>query len=331
MITGKGITPDGQAASGRRGCSVVIRALNEEKHIGRLLTGIGQQSVDDVEIILVDSGSIDATVAIAKQYTVKVVNISPEEFTFGRSLNRGIEAAQGEFIVVASAHVYPIYPDWLEKLLAPFDDPKVALSYGKQRGNAKTKFSEQLFFRQWFPDESRLRQGHPFCNNANAAIRRSLWEQHPYDEMLSGLEDLAWAKWAMEQGYSIAYVADAEVIHVHDESLQQVLNRFRREAMAFKNIFPQETFRFHTFLRLYFTNVINDALHAFRQGVALKHLTSILSFRLAQFWGTYLGYRRAGPLTEKLRWVFYYPPGFSTKHPPQVRDTQPIDYGDVEV
>jgi len=49
------------------GCSIVIRAYNEEKNIGRLLMGINQQTIKkDVEVILVDSGSTDDTVVVAK-------------------------------------------------------------------------------------------------------------------------------------------------------------------------------------------------------------------------------------------------------------------------
>jgi cellulose synthase/poly-beta-1,6-N-acetylglucosamine synthase-like glycosyltransferase len=105
-----------------------------------------------------------------------VVHIAPQEFTFGRSLNCGLAHASGEFAVIASAHVYPVYPDWLERLLAPFADPQVGLAYGKQRGDGATRFSEGQIFAHWFPDASQLYQPHPFCNNANAAIRRSLWQ-----------------------------------------------------------------------------------------------------------------------------------------------------------
>ena len=56
-------------------CSIVIRAYNEEKHIGRLLEGIRQQTIKDVEVILVDSGSTDSTVAIAESYGAKIVRI----------------------------------------------------------------------------------------------------------------------------------------------------------------------------------------------------------------------------------------------------------------
>ena len=103
--------------------SIVIRCYNEERHIGRLLSGIMQQTLSDVEIVVVDSGSTDATLTIAARYPVRVVSMTPEEFSFGRSLNRGIEAASGDHIVICSAHVYPTYRDWLERLLAPFADP----------------------------------------------------------------------------------------------------------------------------------------------------------------------------------------------------------------
>jgi len=306
-------------------CSIVIRAYNEEKHIGRLLSGIMQQTVTDWEIILVDSGSTDATVAIARRFPVQVVHIRPEEFTFGRSLNLGIRQARGEFIVIASAHVYPVYPDWLERLLAPFDDPQVALTYGKQRGNAVSKFSEHQIFARWFPEHSNFRQSHPFCNNANAAIRRALWEQHPYDETLTGLEDVAWARWAMDQGYAVAYVAEAEVVHVHNETPRGVFNRYRREAMAFKRIFPEAHFNLWDLFRLFTSNVVSDLWHAARQGEVHRHLGSILWFRWMQFWGTYQGYRHAGPVTAQLRQTFYYPRGLRPSAEPR-RDVEPIRY-----
>src|SRR3990172_12380919 len=89
-------------------CSIVIRAYKEERHIGRLLAGILRQTVRDVEIVLVDSGSPDATLAIASRYPVRLVHIEPGSFSFGRSLNAGCAKARGEFIVIASAHVYPV-------------------------------------------------------------------------------------------------------------------------------------------------------------------------------------------------------------------------------
>ncbi len=307
-------------------CSIVIRAYNEAEHIGRLLYGISQQTVQNVEIILVDSGSTDETVEIAQQYPVKVVNIAPSAFTFGRSLNLGIRYARGEFIVMASAHVYPVYPDWLENLLAPFSEPAVAVTYGKQRSPQDAKFSEQQIFVRWYPEISDLRQIHPFCNNANAAIRRRLWEQHPYDETLTGLEDLAWAQWAMEKNYAVAYVAEAEIIHVHNETPRQVYNRYRREAIAFKRLYPDEEFSFWDFLRLWTGNTVSDLWHAGQQKQLWRHWRDVFWFRFMQFWGTYQGYKQSGPLTWQLRQTFYYPHGWRLTGETKQRAVEPIRY-----
>lgn len=308
-------------------CSIVIRAFNEEKHIGRLLDGIAQQTVKDVQVILVDSGSSDNTVAIARKHKVDVVTISPHEFTFGRSLNVGVSQARADLVLIASAHVYPVYPDWIERMLEPFKDEKIALVYGKQRGVDASQFSEQQIFTHWYPDDSQPQQDHPFCNNANAAIRKALWQEHPYDESLPGLEDLEWAQWTFDQGYKIAYIAEAEIIHVHNESWRGVHKRYTREGMAFKQIYPQETFSIIDLVRLFLKNSFSDMGEAIRQRVFWRQFANILRFRWMQFHGTYLGYKRSGPLTWQLKQSFYYPRGNGEKNGnPSRRNVKPISY-----
>ena len=308
-------------------CSIIIRAYNEEKYIGRLLEGIQRQTLKDVDVILVDSGSTDSTVSIAESYGARVVRIPSAEFTFGRSLNYGIKEAKREFVVIASAHVYPVYPDWLETLLHPFQDERVAVAYGKQRGPEFAKFSEQQIFHQWYPDFSKPNQETAFCNNANAAIRKSLWEENNYDETLTGLEDLAWAKWAKEQGHSIAYISEAEIIHVHNETPRGVYNRYRREAMALRKIYPEAHFNFYDFLRLTITNILSDLWHAARarEGVLLKNISSIFWFRFMQFHGTRMGHRETSLVTPQLREIFYYARGKKGKDESK-REVEPIQY-----
>ncbi len=315
-------------------CSIIIRAFNEEKHIGKLLYGIQQQTVKNVQTILVDSGSTDRTREIGKEYGVTLVQIEPEQFTFGRSLNYGIENAKAEILVLASAHVYPVYPDWLEHLIRPFEHSKVAICYGKQRGASQTKYSEHQVFKHWFPEFSQNPQDHPFCNNANLAVRKNLWEQHPYDEQLPALEDLAWAKWAFSKGWQMVYAAEAEVIHVHQESWKQVANRYRREGMAFKQINPDARFNLIDLVRLFYINVGADLASAKRENVLSQNIGSILRFRWSQFWGTYLGYKDSQTLlTWQLRKNFYYPNstvsrGSYLTHPAKQR--APIQYSNLD-
>jgi rhamnosyltransferase len=308
-------------------CSVIIRAFNEAAHIGRLLEGIARQSAVRAQVIVVDSGSTDATVRIAELHNARVLHIPSGEFTFGHSLNLGLRATSHDYVVLASAHVYPVYPDWIERLLDPFKDPKVAIVYGKQRGGPGGHFSERQIFRHWYPDADPGDRSGPFCNNANAAIRRGLWEKHPYDESLTGLEDVAWAKWAQQEGYTVHYAPQAEIIHIHHEAPRGVYNRYRREAMAFKRIFTEAHFNLYDFVRLAGSNILSDLAHARREARLRHHMLSIVWFRAAQFWGTYQGYRHAGPVTQQLRETFYYPRGHAVSEGAE-RPVAPIRYRD---
>lgn len=306
--------------------SIVIRARNEEDNIERLLFGISKQTLDNVETILVDSGSTDSTLSIAAKYPVKTVHIQPENFTFGRSLNHGVEAASGDIIVIISAHCYPVYPDWLEQLVKPLEKEAYAISYGKQRGGDSNHFSEQQIFRQYFPDNSLIPQGHPYSHNANAAIKKSLWKHNHYNENLTGLEDLAWSSWAMESGYSIAYVAEAEIIHLHDETLKQVYNRYKREAIAMKQILPNSSFTLWTFNKKWIKSVLRDMNQARKEGCFKENWWSIVWFRLMQYWATYRGFHYSGKIDAQLHRAFYYPPDILEQRLPQKRSIDPIFY-----
>lgn len=306
-------------------CSVVVRAFNEEAHIGRLLAGIERQTLRPVEVVLVDSGSTDATVPIAARWGARVVRIAPEEFSFGRALNRGIAEARGALIAMASAHVYPVWEDWLERLLQPFEDPRVSLSYGQQRGGPTTRHSEHRLFARWFPEQSNPDQPHDFCNNANAAVRREAWARHPYDEALTGLEDVDWGRRARARGERIAYVAEARIVHVHDEAPARVYQRYRREAIALRQIYPESHFSAWDFLRLLAANVASDWASALREGRLRASLVDVALFRSLQFAGTWRGFHEAH-LGSQLKRRLYYPPAAREAGPPEPRTARRIEY-----
>jgi len=287
--------------------SVVVRAFNESRHIQNLFTEIFRQKVDfPFEVILVDSGSTDGTLDIAARFPVTIISISPDDFTFGYSLNRGIKEATGEYCVIISAHCYPYDDTWLARLISPFTDPKVAVSFGQQRGNEITKYSEHQIFAQWFPDVSSDDYPIPFTNNANSAIRREIWRQTPYEETLAGLEDIHWAKKIKGRGLKIAYRADAVVIHVHEESSRQIYRRYYREALAYKEIFPKERFGLFDFFRFFFSNSWSDSVHAVLEKKFSENFFDILRFRFLQFWATYRGHSFNVPVSKEMQRRLYY-------------------------
>lgn len=89
--------------------SIIIRTLNEAVYLDDLLQMIARQNLDGLthDVVLVDSGSTDGTVAIAHRHDCEIVTISKTEFSFGRSLNRGCEAATGDILVFISGHCVP--------------------------------------------------------------------------------------------------------------------------------------------------------------------------------------------------------------------------------
>jgi rhamnosyltransferase len=288
-------------------CSIIIRCLNEERHLPRLLDAIGRQTLRPTEVVLVDSGSTDQTVQIARSKGARVVCINPQEFSFGRALNVGARSASGDVLVLVSAHTYPCDDMWLANLLEPFSEPNIALVYGGQTGESRSKFSEVQLFHQWFPAQSCDNQTHSFCNNANAAVRRSVWQTLPYDEQIPALEDIHWAKRATERGLRIAYKAEARIVHVHEESYRQIHRRYRREGMAMRMIFPWERMTFGHACRLAASAIRSDIHEAGTAGVLGESLASIFRFRIAQYMGTWRGLRWRGTLTGDLRTRLYYP------------------------
>lgn len=217
--------------------SVVIRTFNEQKHLPELLTALEHQEYRNFEILVIDSGSIDRTREIAVKHGARVVRIDPRDFTFGYSLNTGVRESRGRFVIIVSAHTLPINKKWLEHLVAPLCDEYVAMVYGRQIGNAFTKLSECRDFERNFGHE-RLVMKPPsfFANNANSAVRKDLWEQHPFDQTLPGLEDIEWVKYWMEKGYQVVYEPEATLYHIHEENWRQISHRYYREAVAARSI-----------------------------------------------------------------------------------------------
>ena len=213
--------------------SIIIRALNEERWLPEVFAAIHKQKYRDFEVLLVDSGSVDATRDIAAANGARIVRLRSEDFTFGHSLNVGIDAARGKYMALLSAHAIPSDENWLGNLVEPLRRGDVAMTFGGQRGHSVSKFSECRDFERMFPARGyEVDPEYPFANNANSAVKRELWEKYPFDKGLPGLEDIDWAKHWLELGQKVVYVPDGCIIHVHTETWPQVRRRYYREGMA---------------------------------------------------------------------------------------------------
>ena len=113
--------------------SVIIPTLNAGRWLKRQLDALVNQTVA-AEIIVVDSGSTDDTVSIAKGYDgrVRLVEIPRESFDHGGTRNAALKLCGGEFAVMLTQDALPTDDQCLEALLGAFDDPRVAAAFGRQ-------------------------------------------------------------------------------------------------------------------------------------------------------------------------------------------------------
>lgn len=290
--------------------SIIIRALNEERWLSRALDACKSQVRDfDVptELVLVDSGSTDSTIDIARRYGCRIVHIDKAEFTFGRSLNRGCDAASGDILVFLSAHCIPTSDSWLENLTRPLTNGACQYAYGRQVGHEISRFSEHRVFAHYYGEDSLLPQQGFFCNNANSAIPRSVWSQHRFDEIVTGLEDMVLAKTIVAGGGKIGYVADAPVVHIHEETLQQTCRRYYREALTMRSIMPEVHFHVADMLRCFAAGTAHDLADAARARVLFREAAGIIGFRFMQYWGTYRGHNEHRALSQAQKMSYYYP------------------------
>lgn len=289
--------------------SIVIRTLNEARHLPAVFDALDRQYTPDfvMEVVLVDSGSTDGTIEIAESRGARIIRIAKSEFTFGRSLNRGCEFAGGEILVFISGHCIPCHERWLAELIKPIRDGIAAYTYGRQIGNGNSKFSECQLLKKYFPAVSLVPQQDFFINNANSALAKSVWEKHRFDEGLTGLEDMDLGKRLTAIGHKIAYISDAEVYHLHEETWRQVKRRYERESIALQKILPEVHLSFGDFLRFVASSILLDFGAALQERKLHKVAVEIVMFRFLQFWGAYRGNHIHRQLSREAKYRYFYP------------------------
>ena len=207
--------------------SIIVRTKNEQAWIARCLAAVLNQDVSGVEVLVVDTGSTDQTLAICRDFNVRV-HAYQGPYTPGRALNAGFAQSRGRYLVCLSAHCIPLNDKWLERLIAGFHDPSVAAVYGRQEPLPDSHESDKRDLWTVFGIEQRLQRKDYLFHNANSAIRRDLWQRWPFDETLPSLEDRAWAKRMIAQGHAILYEPQASVYHFHGISHNEQAGRAQR-------------------------------------------------------------------------------------------------------
>ncbi|MGC9530575.1 MAG: glycosyltransferase family 2 protein [Candidatus Bipolaricaulaceae bacterium] len=146
--------------------SVVIPTLNEEENIHRCLRALADQTFQQFEVLVVDGGSTDGTVAVAEAGGAHVLTL--QERGIARARQLGFQAARGDIVASTDADAV-LPPQWLEAIVAVFADPAVVAVFGTTRFSGAKDVGGAIL-RAW----QRLHHlvGCPMLLGPNSAVRR---------------------------------------------------------------------------------------------------------------------------------------------------------------
>jgi rhamnosyltransferase len=238
---------------------VVVRAKNEAAKIGMTLERLaGQTIADRAEVVVVDSGSTDGTLDIVRAAGVRLIQIAPESFSYGRSLNIGCDDAQSPLLAALSAHAPPLDGDWLERLIQPFEDERVACVCGFPGAPGGERLSGR------FVQDHEHARAHPFWGYSNSAgaFRAELWREHPFREDMPGTEDKEWAWHWLQRGRLVVVDPTLVTGHSHrDEGPVKTYRRARWEWEGFAMYLDLEPYTLRHMLRDWWTQLDGYPTH----------------------------------------------------------------------
>ena len=212
--------------------SIVIITKNQRRFLERSLPALAAQTGvgGDLEVIVVDSGSTDGAREFVRDAGARLIEYPAGRFSYARAYNLGAASAGGAYLIRLSGDAIPVGATWAHDLIEPLDeDPAVAGTWGRQAVPATVHNPlERWFEARLRPDNRRERRRYTrdiTVLGSAMAVRRRLWEVHPFDAALPQAEDYAWMHHYYGEGWAGVYVPSAVIEHGHDESPLRALRR----------------------------------------------------------------------------------------------------------
>ena len=216
--------------------SILVLTKNEAQNIGFCLEAVySQRAADAFEVVVVDSGSTDATLEIARRFPARIVQIPAETFHHAGTRNLAASLAEGEILVFLVADAIPASDTWLDALTANFDDPGVGAVYGRQLPKPGASLEREDALNTLYGEQRMVKDpahrnglGYRFYHfsDVNAAIRRSVWQAARFPEEMKVFEDMGIAKRILDLGWKIVYEPKSPVLHSHNHSTVGLFKRY---------------------------------------------------------------------------------------------------------
>lgn len=219
--------------------AIVIPTYNAGPLFEEVLHAIAQQEPPAAQLLIIDSGSLDATLSRAEAHQAQLVSIDNADFDHAATRNRSLDFLNNDIshLVFLTQDAVLASPHSISELLKAFENSDVAAAYGRQlpANNADTIATHSRLFN--YPafskcENLRAYTGKPsikaiFSSNSFAAYDLRLFnalDRFKAPSIMS--EDLLFAAKAILAGYSLCYQAEATVYHSHNYTLKQQFSRY---------------------------------------------------------------------------------------------------------
>jgi O-antigen biosynthesis protein len=201
--------------------SVVIPVKDGARYLGEVLEALAREAPD--EVMVIDSGSTDGSVEIARAAGATVIEIAPEDFGHGRTRNLGAERSRGELICFLTQDATPV-AGWLDAYRSEFAaDPRLGVAFGPHlpRSDSSPMIARELtdFFGRGFADDE------PYLSDVNACYRRECWAEIRFRDVAYS-EDQAFGRDVLDTGWRKTFVPEAGVLHAHDFGAVEFMRRY---------------------------------------------------------------------------------------------------------
>ena len=266
--------------------TVLLRTLNAGDYLEPLFNVLGRQTLEPLEILVVDSESEDDTPARAADYGARVVTIRRSKFSHAKSTNLGFRESRGDIVAMLSQDALPKSEQWLEQLVNPLANPNTAAVFGRQIPRDRCFPVERWEIEAAYPGVGESQVAY---SNVNSAAKKSVWEELPFDETVAISEDRFWAEAVRKRGHHVVYSPLASVWHSHEYTLRQVYQRCRAESRARRRI-EGETYGFGLLVKGWPKQLVSDGVRLKNEG-ALYKLPRVALYRWFQFSGLVSGGR----------------------------------------
>ncbi|MFZ1155404.1 MAG: glycosyltransferase, partial [Solirubrobacteraceae bacterium] len=210
--------------------SVVIPVKDGERYLQELLGALAREGVD--EVLVIDSGSRDRSLEIARAANIELLEIDPSEFGHGRTRNLGAERTYGELICFLTQDATPC-PGWLNAYREAFSlEESVGAAYGPHLPRPDTSPMIARELTEFFAGFSA--NGQPtiqrageqtFLSNVNACYARTCWEEIRFRDVAYS-EDQAFGTDLLNAGWTKIYQPGAAVLHAHDYGAVEFMRRY---------------------------------------------------------------------------------------------------------